>query len=82
MTESYKLNAYSSTPQQVKAWIAACKSARAMLGNEERAPTSPAERQTLTELKRGAISADPSRPAKPSRARMCSSPCRCRKASW
>jgi sialic acid synthase SpsE/mannose-6-phosphate isomerase-like protein (cupin superfamily) len=50
----YPLNGYSSTPDQLKAWLAAWKSARAMLGNEERAPTSPAERQTLTELKRGA----------------------------
>jgi N-acetylneuraminate synthase len=50
----YPLNAYSSTPDQLRAWLAAWKSARVMLGNEERAPTSPAERQTLIELKRGA----------------------------
>jgi sialic acid synthase SpsE/quercetin dioxygenase-like cupin family protein len=49
----YPLNAYSSTPEQLDRWLAAYRAARAMLGNEERAPTSPAERQTLTELKRG-----------------------------
>lgn len=52
-TDKYKLNSYSSTPEQLTKWIAAFSSARAMLGNEERAPTSPAERQTLVELKRG-----------------------------
>jgi sialic acid synthase SpsE/mannose-6-phosphate isomerase-like protein (cupin superfamily) len=52
-TEKHKLNAYSSTPEQLEKWIAAFHGARAMLGNEERAPTSPAERQTLVELKRG-----------------------------
>jgi mannose-6-phosphate isomerase-like protein (cupin superfamily) len=49
----YKLNAYSSTPAQLEAWIKAFHQARAMLGNDERAPTSQGERQTLTELKRG-----------------------------
>lgn len=49
----YPLNAYSSTPEQLDRWLAAYRAARAMLGNEERAPTSPAERETLTELKRG-----------------------------
>jgi sialic acid synthase SpsE/quercetin dioxygenase-like cupin family protein len=49
----YPLNAYSSTPEQLDRWLGAWHAARAMLGNEERAPTSPAERQTLTELKRG-----------------------------
>jgi len=49
----YPLNAYSSTPEQLDRWLAAYQAARSMLGNEERAPTSPAERQTLTELKRG-----------------------------
>ncbi|MBI2718307.1 MAG: N-acetylneuraminate synthase family protein [Rhizobiales bacterium] len=52
-TEKYKLNAYSSTPEQLERWIAAFHGARAMIGNEERSPTSPAERQTLVELKRG-----------------------------
>ncbi|MBC8037417.1 MAG: N-acetylneuraminate synthase family protein [Rhizobiales bacterium] len=53
-TDKNKLNAYSSTPDQLEKWIAAFHAARAMLGNEERAPTSAAERQTLVELKRGA----------------------------
>jgi len=49
----YKLNAYSSTPAQLEAWIKAFHQARAMLGNDERSPTSQGERQTLIELKRG-----------------------------
>lgn len=53
-TDKYKLNSYSSTPEQLEKWIAAFHGARAMLGNEERSPTSLAERQTLNDLKRGA----------------------------
>ncbi len=49
----YPLNAYSSTPEQLNRWLDAYRAAKAMIGNEERAPTSPAERQTLVELKRG-----------------------------
>ena len=52
-TGKHKLNAYSSSPEQLEKWIAAFHNARAMLGKEERAPTSEAERQTLFELKRG-----------------------------
>jgi sialic acid synthase SpsE/mannose-6-phosphate isomerase-like protein (cupin superfamily) len=52
-TDKIKLNSYSSTPAQLEKWIAAFHASRAMLGNEERSPTSPAERQTLVELKRG-----------------------------
>lgn len=52
-TDKHKLNSYSSTPEQLEKWIAAFHAARAMLGNEERAPTSAIERQTLVELKRG-----------------------------
>ncbi len=52
-TEKHKLNSYSSTPEQLETWIVAFHAGRAMLGHEERPPTSPAERQTLVELKRG-----------------------------
>lgn len=52
-TDKHKLNAYSSTPEQLEKWIAAFHAGRAMLGNEERPPVSPEERQTLTDLKRG-----------------------------
>jgi mannose-6-phosphate isomerase-like protein (cupin superfamily) len=52
-TEKYKLNAYSSTPSQLEAWLGAYKAARAMLGAAERVPTSDEELQSLKELKRG-----------------------------
>jgi sialic acid synthase SpsE/D-lyxose ketol-isomerase len=52
-TDQYKLNAYSSTPAQLEAWLASYRSARAMLGASERTPTSPEEQQSLKELKRG-----------------------------
>jgi N-acetylneuraminate synthase len=56
-TGKYKLNAYSSTPEHIDAWIGAFKAAKAMIGAEERAPAPAEERQTLTELKRGAFAA-------------------------
>ncbi len=52
-TDRYKLNAYSSTPEQVENWLSAFNDARAMIGARERAPARPDERQTLAELKRG-----------------------------
>jgi sialic acid synthase SpsE len=54
-TDKYKLNAYSSTPEQLETWLAAYKTGRAMLGASERAPAPSEERQTLFELKRGAF---------------------------
>lgn len=54
-TDKYKLNAYSSTPQQLEKWLAAFKSAKAMIGPAERAPAPAEERQTLVDLKRGAF---------------------------
>lgn len=56
-TDVYKLNAYSSTPAQLEKWLAAFKSAKAMIGPSERAPAPLEERQTLAELKRGAFAA-------------------------
>lgn len=52
-TEKYALNAYSSSPAQLKRWLDSFKDARAMLGAPERAPAALAERQTLHDLKRG-----------------------------
>lgn len=49
----HSLNEYSSTPEQLARWLAAYRSARAMLGAAERVPSSPAEQQTLRDLKRG-----------------------------
>lgn len=52
-TDKYKLNNYSSTPAQLENWLAAYKAGRAMAGAPERIPSSPLERATLHELKRG-----------------------------
>ncbi|MGE0212708.1 MAG: N-acetylneuraminate synthase family protein [Parvibaculaceae bacterium] len=52
-TDRYALNAYSSTPEQLEKWLASYRRARAMLGAGQRPPAPLAERQTLTELKRG-----------------------------
>jgi len=54
-TDKHKLNAYSSTPEQLETWIAAFQAAKAMIGAGERAPAPAEERQTLMELKRGAF---------------------------
>jgi len=51
--ERHSLNDYSSTPEQLERWLAAFRAARLMLGAPERAPSGPAERQTLRDLKRG-----------------------------
>ena len=52
-TDEIKLNAYSSTPDQVDLWIAAYKRAKAMSGDDER-PTSPVvEQESILSLKRG-----------------------------
>jgi sialic acid synthase SpsE/mannose-6-phosphate isomerase-like protein (cupin superfamily) len=56
-TDKYKLNGYSSTPEQLERWLAAFNNARASMGAEERAPASADERQTLRELKRGCFAA-------------------------
>jgi len=52
-TDKYTLNNYSSTPQQLAKWLAAYASAKATSGASERVPSSPLERATLHELKRG-----------------------------
>jgi len=52
-TVKYKLNAYSSAPEQIEPWLGAFNKARAMIGSGERAPAPREESQTLAELKRG-----------------------------
>ncbi len=52
-TDKYKLNAYSSKPEQVKRWIKAYHEAVQSCGGEERAPASPKETETLRSLMRG-----------------------------
>jgi N-acetylneuraminate synthase len=52
-TERYRLNAYSSSPEQVRDWVRAYKEARAMCGGEHRAPAYPDEIASLRTLMRG-----------------------------
>ncbi|HYC72432.1 MAG TPA: N-acetylneuraminate synthase family protein [Opitutaceae bacterium] len=54
-----KLNAYSSTPAQVDAWIKAAKRARVMLGHAKRQPAPAEEIASLESLKRGVFIHDP-----------------------
>ncbi len=52
-TDVYKLNAYSSTPEQVAGWIAAWQAAAAACGGENRSPATPEELASLRSLMRG-----------------------------
>lgn len=52
-TDKYKLNAYSSTPEQLRRWIQAYKEALAVCGGENRAPAPPEELASLKSLRRG-----------------------------
>ena len=52
-TDKFKLNSYSSTPEQVREWIQAGLDARAICGGEERAPAPPDELKSLQSLMRG-----------------------------
>jgi len=52
-TDKYKLNNYSSTPDQIRAWILAYQDAVTICGGEERSPADEAERKSLQSLMRG-----------------------------
>jgi len=52
-TDSYKLNAYSSTPEQIDAWIAATRTARKLCGSFERQLPDPIETESIDSLRRG-----------------------------
>jgi len=52
-TKKYKLNAYSSTPEQIESWIKAYFNATAASAGAERAPSFPEEIASLSSLKRG-----------------------------
>ncbi len=54
-TDTTKLNAYSSTPQQLANWLASYHAVKSMIGPGERPPAKEAELQTLSELKRSAF---------------------------
>ncbi|WP_446008846.1 N-acetylneuraminate synthase family protein [Candidatus Electrothrix sp.] len=57
-TDKYKLNAYSSTPDQIKRWIQASLEAQTICGGEGRGPASPAENVSLRSLMRGVYAKD------------------------
>ncbi len=50
---NFKMNAYSSNPEQIRKWIQAFKYAKAVIGPEERFPSLPKELDSLRSLKRG-----------------------------
>jgi len=52
-TDSIKLNAYSSTPEQLNRWIQSYKRVKSLLGDANRPPTSEEEATSLESLKRG-----------------------------
>jgi sialic acid synthase SpsE/D-lyxose ketol-isomerase len=52
-TDTIKLNAYSSTPSQVDAWVSAWKKARTLCGSDKRLPPNPQEIDAIEGLKRG-----------------------------
>ena len=52
-TDKYAANAYSATPEQVRAWIAAAAQAMAMCGPAGRAESPASERESLESLRRG-----------------------------
>jgi N-acetylneuraminate synthase len=52
-TDKYKLNAYSSTPEQIAQWMRAYYETIDMCGGDERAPAHPDELNSLHSLMRG-----------------------------
>ncbi len=55
-TDTIKLNAYSSTPEQVDAWIGAWRKAKTLLGQSQRQPPLLEERCAIDDLMRGVFS--------------------------
>lgn len=52
-TDAIKLNAYSSTPEQLGAWLAAHRRAVTLCGPEERPASAQEERDAIASLRRG-----------------------------
>jgi N-acetylneuraminate synthase len=58
-TEEHKLNAYSSTPAQLDAWLAAWERAQMLIGEPKRGDPWHAEREAIDSLKRGVYARTP-----------------------
>ncbi len=58
-TDTITLNAYSSTPPQIDAWVAAWKKARALLGSRLRPEPLAEEKSSIDDLKRGVFARTP-----------------------
>ena len=52
-TDTIKLNAYSSTPQQIDRWLSAYRTAKDLCGSPDRGPTPEVEAKAIAELRRG-----------------------------
>jgi N-acetylneuraminate synthase len=52
-TEEIKLNAYSSTPKQIDAWLSAFSRAKILIGSRKREVPLELERQSIDDLRRG-----------------------------
>lgn len=64
-TDTVKLNAYSSTPAQLDAWLGAYRQAIEACGGEERAPALQEEIDSLQSLARGVFAKRPIRTGEP-----------------
>jgi sialic acid synthase SpsE/mannose-6-phosphate isomerase-like protein (cupin superfamily) len=60
-TDEIQLNAYSSTPEQLNAWLVAHARAKIMLGPVKRPPVSAAEQAAIDGLRRGVYAKRPIR---------------------
>jgi N-acetylneuraminate synthase len=58
-TEALKLNAYSSTPAQLEAWLRAAQQALVLEGDAVRPPAAPEEAESLLSLRRGVYARQP-----------------------
>ena len=58
-TDTVKLNAYSATPEQIDAWIAAWKKVKKLRGSDVRQPALPEEREAIDGLRRGVFAGRP-----------------------
>lgn len=58
-TDKIKLNAYSSTPEQLDRWMAAYRHAQAICGSETERPVEDVEHDSLTLLARGIYARKP-----------------------